>query len=334
MVLSIIVISHDQKDQLQRCIQSILNQSIPFEYEIIISDDASTDGSWELAQTFSNNYSNIKSYQCNTDDFKPSTRSERSGWNRCNGLRYASGKYIAHVDGDDFFIEGSDIYEKQVKLLEEHLDCSCCMANDYTLREGNDNKCVSLMHPEQFESGTVISAEYYLKYLFRESHCFVYRNNKDVKPEELYGGYYVDTLITNHFIQFGDIVCLNDAGYVYVQYKTSIWAESKRTKDVIIVNPIIYIPVLIPKWRYAYVSTRGRLKLLMKVALLSMSNYRLNSNNEKWISSFDIFIYKTFISKNVVDRFRLLLLCFYCFFLYVTVPKSSFFYNRLYKLLW
>ena len=45
MVLSIIVISHNQKEQLTRCLNSILAQSLPFDYEIIVSDDASVDAS-------------------------------------------------------------------------------------------------------------------------------------------------------------------------------------------------------------------------------------------------------------------------------------------------
>ena len=49
MILSIIVISHNQKEKLKRCLKSILSQSLPFEFEIIISDDNSNDGSWEVA---------------------------------------------------------------------------------------------------------------------------------------------------------------------------------------------------------------------------------------------------------------------------------------------
>ena len=45
MLLSIVVISHNQREQLKRCIDSILAQKIPFEYEVLISDDASNDGS-------------------------------------------------------------------------------------------------------------------------------------------------------------------------------------------------------------------------------------------------------------------------------------------------
>ena len=51
-ILSIIVISHNQKNELKRCVDSVLAQNIPFEYEIILSDDRSDDGTFELAKEY------------------------------------------------------------------------------------------------------------------------------------------------------------------------------------------------------------------------------------------------------------------------------------------
>ena len=58
IILSIIVISHNQKKELQRCVESILAQQIPFAYELILSDDRSQDGTFELAQEYQANYPN------------------------------------------------------------------------------------------------------------------------------------------------------------------------------------------------------------------------------------------------------------------------------------
>lgn len=82
MLLSIIVISHNQKEQLRRCLDSILAQLIPFEHEIIVSDDASNDGTWELAQEYASQYPQIRAYSCDASNFNPITPSDRAGWNR------------------------------------------------------------------------------------------------------------------------------------------------------------------------------------------------------------------------------------------------------------
>ena len=334
MLLSIIVISHDKRDLLKRCVDSILEQDLPFEHEIIISDDASTDGSWELALNYQSKFSEVKAYQCNTNDYNPANRSERSGWNRCNGYKHAAGKYIAHIDGDDFLIKGCNIYKKQVELLERHPECSCCMANDYLLKDGEDISKAILKHCEKFKTGQIISSHDYIKNFFRESHCFVYRRNKDVDPVKLYGGYYVDTLITDHHLQFGNIVCLNDAGYVYVQYHTSIWNENIKRQDYKLLTHSLYIPLLIPKWRMTFLESPKHLKRILKVVRLALSKYELKQDNLVWISRFDRYLYHAFNRNlSVLDYLHLIFLYFYLIFVILFHPSHKFFYEKLNKML-
>lgn len=297
MLLSIIVISHNQRDLLKRCLDSILSMPLPFEHEIIISDDASNDGTWELAQEYASKFPEISAYQCNTDDYNPDILSDRSGWNRCNAYNHAIGKYIAHVDADDFFIEGTDIYKKQIELLEQHPECSCCMANDLDLTDGDDLSSATIRHKDKFETGYVLSSKEYISKYFRESHVFVYRHNPSVDPVALYGGYYVDTLITDHHLQFGDIVCLDDAGYVYVHYKSSIWSQTSASSDYIAFSHVLYIPLLIPKWKPVFYSSQYHLGWILKAIWLVRSGYYLSDENLNWVRRFDLHIYKLFNKK-------------------------------------
>lgn len=334
MDLSIIIISHNQRDLLKRCIESVLAQNILLDYEIIISDDSSTDGSWELALKYSLEYHNIKVTQCNTDDYHPSNTSERSGWNRCNGYKIAIGKYIAHIDGDDYLKDGTNIYSKQIELLEKFQQCSCCMANDYVLKEGDDISKAVLKHKEHFKTGEILTSERYIKTIFRESHCFVYRRNSDVDPVNLYGGYYVDAMITDHHLQFGDIICLDDAGYVYVQYKKSIWNETITGQDYKLLIHVLYIPLLIPKWHNSFLSSTKHLKKILKVVRLALSNYRVGEANLLWCSRFDRYLYHVFNRKlNIGDYLHLSVLYFYVVFLIIVKPSINFLYRLLDKML-
>lgn len=336
MLLSIIIISHNQKEQLRRCVESVLAQSLPFEHEIILSDDRSTDGTWELAQEYAKRYQEISAYRCNTDDYHSSNNSERGSWNRCNGYKYAKGKYIAHIDGDDFLRAGTDIYKKQVELLERYPMCSCCMANDYTLIDGEEYSMATLLHKDVFETGQILSPEEYIKNYFRESHCFVYRRNEDANPIELYGGYYEDALLTAHYLQFGDIVCLKDAGYIYVQYSTSIMGRfSKNKKDgLVLCCPALYIPFFIPKWKNAFMSGSMHLKGMWNVVRVLLAHHRLQEENRLWITKMKSksYLYKCFECgiKNT-DYPRLLFLFVYLAFLYKVHPKVQLFYQILCK---
>lgn len=316
MLLSIIVISHNQKEQLRRCLNSILAQSIPFEHEIIVSDDASNDGTWELAQDYASQYPQIRAYSCNASNSNPITPSDRSGWNRCNGYQHATGKYLAHIDGDDFLLPDSHIYEKQVELLEKNPGCSCCMANDYRLIDGEDISKARLLHNERFSTGEILPSETYIRNYFRESHCFVFRRNNDVDPVELYGGYYDDTMITDHYIQYGDIVCLDDAGYVYVKYQSSLWQNNVKSNDHIVFAHAIYIGMLIPKWKYVFFSSPRHQNSILNVVRLVQSGHRLREDNLHWVQKFDSYLYHAFNRElNVIDRLHLSFMSVYLRFM-------------------
>lgn len=262
-----------------RCIDSILAQPLPFEYEIIISDDASTDGTWEVAQEYAKCYPQIQAIQCNTDDYHPVNRCQRCGWNQCNAYRHSSGKYFAHVDADDFFCEGTEVLRKQVELLESLPDCSCCMANNYRLGDGEEAANAWLDNPHSFENGYIMSSEDYIANYWKIDHAFVYRRYVHEDPTVLFGGYYDDTLITDYHVQFGDIVCLDDAGYVYVQYKDSIWNEVMASKDSVDLCSIIIIPALIPIWKDLFYGTRNQLCQLLGVVKMLLLGHKLQEGN-------------------------------------------------------
>ena len=330
MTLSILVVSHNQKEELKRCLNSILGQLLPFEYEIIISDDSSTDGTWDVAQDYASRYPQIRAYSCNSDDYHPANASDRCGWNKCNAYRHSTGKYIAHIDGDDFFLEGKNIYQKQVELLERNPSCSCCMANDYDLDEGEDISKVRIRHKDIFQTGKILSSEDYIKKYFRESHCFVYRKKNDINPVEKYGGYYDDSLITAHHIQFGDIVCLNDAGYVYVHHESSIWSQQIKTKDCVVFAHAIYLSILIPKWKYVYLSSPRHLGLTLQVVRFAQSGHQLREDNLKWIERFDSYLYHAFNRKlTFIDKIHLSFLGFYIRVLMKCKPRGTFPYTVL-----
>lgn len=278
-LLSVLITSHNQGVLLERCVNSVLSQNLPFEYEIVISDDWSTDGTWEIAKSLAKKNTVVKAIQCNTDDFNPVNRCQRCGWNQCNAYRNSTGKYFAHIDADDFFLEGTDVLRKQVELLEQHLECSCCMANNYRLNEGEDVDSALLDNPHPFKTGFVLLSKEYICNYWKVDHAFVYRRYNHGNPTDMFGGYYDDTLITDYHVQFGDIVCLNDAGYVYVQYKNSIWNEVVATKDGVAMTAAMTIPALLPKWVELFRQSRNLLCQLLGTALLIHSGHQLQEGN-------------------------------------------------------
>lgn len=302
-ILSVIIISHNQRESLHRCLDSILAMRLSFPYEIIVSDDRSTDGSYELAQEyaqkkFDDNLLRIVALQCNSDACHPANNSHRSGYNRCNAYPHARGKYIAHVDADDYFRPNAVVYERQVAALEAHPECALAMSNCLSVAEHETDlsKGKPWPFPRKMMDGEVIEQEEFIrKDFFRLNQCFMQRRNPNIDPVALYGKRYVDSVITYHHLQFGKVVFVDACDYVWVSSATSItkqWAKQNHDIDIMWCLGI-YIPVLIPHWRREWLMGLyyQQIRTMIKFAL---NNYRLQPSNYEALRDLHIWIYDCF----------------------------------------
>lgn len=299
-LLSIIIISHEQKEQLRRCLDSILAMHISYTYEIIVSDDRSKDGSYELAQQYAQQSSSYKhlsqivALQCNSDECNPAYNSDRSGYNRCNAYPHAKGKYIAFVDADDYFEKESHVYDLQIEALEKHSECALAMSNHYYIHDGKDD--VMVVKPKMnLQDGEIISAnDFIMKCYFHLNQSFLQRRNPNVNPCEIYGKKWVDSVITYHHLQFGPIIYVDTCGYVYVQYETSVtgFMEKQNQDKYVMWNLALYIPILIPKWCRNF--TIAYYDSIRNVVRLARSGYKLSKSNYLALHSLHMWIYECF----------------------------------------
>lgn len=97
--LSIIVPLYNSEKYLPKCLDSLLNQDIPHdEYEIILVNDGSPDGSEQLAEQYAAQFSNITVL---------SQQNKGTSGARNTGIRHATGQYLYFVDPDDYIMENS-----------------------------------------------------------------------------------------------------------------------------------------------------------------------------------------------------------------------------------
>lgn len=302
-ILSIIVIVHEQREQLRRCIDSILAMNILYPSEIIISDDRSTDGSYELAKEYANdnypkpkNINCIVAIQCNSDECSPAYNSDRSGYNRCNAYLYARGKYIVHVDADDYFLPNANVYNKQIKMLEQHPECYLAMSDYLYIHEGqNISEAIKVTPMPDIKSGEILSSITFIQDVyFHLNQAFMLRRNSSVNPVKLYGKKYVDSVITYHHLQFGPIVYVDACDYVYVQYQKSVTGQMEKFNEdkQIMWCLSIYIPCLIPKWRNVFI--KSHYNSIRSVIRLAKNNYSLQPHNYMALCKFNMWIYDCF----------------------------------------
>ena len=100
MKVSVIVPVYNVYEYLNKCLDSLVCQSLK-DIEIIVVNDGSTDDSQKIIDEYQKKYHNIKSYIKKNSGLSDT---------RNMGIKYASGEYIAFVDSDDSV--RSDMYEK------------------------------------------------------------------------------------------------------------------------------------------------------------------------------------------------------------------------------
>jgi len=118
MKVSVIVPVYNVEKYLEKCLDSLVNQTLK-EIEIIVVNDGSPDQSQEIIDKYSKKYKNIKSYI-----------KENGGLSEARnyGLKKANGEYIAFLDSDDYVT--TDMYQKMYeKAVSGNFDMVVCDLN-------------------------------------------------------------------------------------------------------------------------------------------------------------------------------------------------------------
>lgn len=116
MKLSIIVPVFNMEFYLAQCLDSLLNQDLRHdEYEIIIVNDGSTDGSEKIAEDYKKSHDNINIISRENGGLSAA---------RNTGLRHAKGEYIWFIDSDDWI--DRDCLKRLTDLIcNNSLDALC-----------------------------------------------------------------------------------------------------------------------------------------------------------------------------------------------------------------
>lgn len=130
--VSVIVPVYNVERYIDRCMQSLLNQSLQ-DIEIIIVDDGSPDNCPILCDKYSQKDNRVKVVH---------KKNAGLGYARNSGLEIATGEYVAFIDSDDFI--DKNMFEYLYKLAhDKSLDVIYCGFNTY-----RNNKVVSTKSEE------------------------------------------------------------------------------------------------------------------------------------------------------------------------------------------
>ena len=119
IMVSVIVLTYNHERYIRQALDSILMQKVDFKYEILVGDDASTDGTPAILREYRDRFPDI---------FRLTLRETNEG---ASGNVYAllctaRGKYLATCEGDDYWCDENKL-QCQVSYLEEHPQMIGCV---------------------------------------------------------------------------------------------------------------------------------------------------------------------------------------------------------------
>lgn len=118
-IVSVCCITYNHRNYISEALDSFLQQETNFPFEILVHDDASTDGTVSILQEYRQQYPGIIKLILQTENqyTKIPIISPRFVWPK------ARGKYIAVCEGDDYWTDENKL-QKQFDFLEKNKEYS------------------------------------------------------------------------------------------------------------------------------------------------------------------------------------------------------------------
>jgi glycosyltransferase involved in cell wall biosynthesis len=145
--LTVLVMTYNHAKFISKAIDSVLIQKTSFNYEIIVSEDCSTDGTKEIVLEYQQRFP----YQIR---LLLSEQNIHTNAVVTRGIYAAKGEYIALLDGDDYWTSPHKL-QKQANFLDNHLDCSMCFHNAQAFNDDSDQEPYSWTSSNQKEFSTL-----------------------------------------------------------------------------------------------------------------------------------------------------------------------------------
>jgi len=125
VTVSVLCCTYNHERFIRNTLEYIVNQETGYSFEVIVADDASTDGTQKIIKEYMARYPRL---------FRKCILREKNagiGQNYYEALQSAEGKYLALCDGDDYWLSPHKL-QWQTEFMERNPDYSMCCSSFIT----------------------------------------------------------------------------------------------------------------------------------------------------------------------------------------------------------
>lgn len=225
-MISIVTCVYNSEKYLDKCFESIKNQSYT-DFEVIVVNDGSTDKSQIIIDKYKKNDHRFKSYYQNNSG---------QAIARNNGINYSKGDYIVFVDSDD---EIEENYLKNLSIIiEKNLDFGFSKIKRIFDKKPNYlEKHFSYIHSFSTDESSIYEKPELLTKIMNAPYAKIVRK-KFLIDNDIYfypGKLYEDFLFTQSILLSNPkMMSVNDDSYLYyVHSGTTMTANGHRAFEML-----------------------------------------------------------------------------------------------------
>lgn len=214
--VTVITITYNQEKFIKKALDSIVSQKTNFNFEVVVSDDCSTDSTPKIIKEYAKKYPKI---------IKPFLKEKNVGSlnNFISALDRVNSQYIAFCDGDDYWCDDNKL-QTQVDFLDNNIDYSMCFHQTRVFFEAGERPD-SVFPSDNFRKTS--SFDDLVKENFLPANSVMYRSifNKKNKASSIIpnyidpGDYFVHLL----HAKTGKIYFINKVMSCYRRHNGGVW---------------------------------------------------------------------------------------------------------------
>lgn len=213
MKLSVLMLAYNHERFIAQALDSVLMQDVDFEYEIVVGDDCSMDGTRAIVHDYARRYPRHFKLL-----FHPTNIGMQENFLACYAA--CTGQYVATLEGDDFWSR-NDKLRKQVHFLDAHPSFVACFHKVGQL----DATTGTLTSAERGASRDTFALEDFLKFNRVYTPSCVFRNKLIKEFPEWYrtlgmGDWPMHLLLA----AYGQYKCLPEEMAIYRIHQQGVWS--------------------------------------------------------------------------------------------------------------
>lgn len=232
MKVSFLVTYYNQRQFVKESMESILAIKKPEEWEILVGDDGSTDGTIELVKEYINKFpDHIFLYVMPREQGGKYDSVKRASANRLNILSHSTGDVFCTLDGDDFYCN-KEFVNEAIEVFEMDSSVSVVSFGYKYFQDGKygEDKLLPVGVCGHVDKKTYLKSYYLPAGACVHRKCFGEERVNYIKNI----GYFDDNDIVVNSLNYGDMYALNRAIYVYRQTGESVYTSMNAVEQAVL----------------------------------------------------------------------------------------------------